>query len=108
MNNFDDIIQKLIVFRDERNWKQFHTPENLAKSISIEAGELLECFQWNSKDNNLNNITQELADVLIYCFYLANYYNLDIEEIINKKIEINNTKYPINKSKNNCLKYNKF
>lgn len=108
MNNFDDIIQKLIVFRDERNWKQFHTPENLAKSISIEAGELLECFQWNSKDNNLNNITQELADVLIYCFYLANYYNLDIEEIINKKIEINNTKYPINKSKNNCLKYNNF
>ncbi len=108
MNNFDDIIQKLIAFRDERNWKQFHTPENLAKSISIEAGELLECFQWNSKDNNLNNITQELADVLIYCFYLADYYNLDIEEIINKKIEINNTKYPINKSKNNCLKYNKF
>lgn len=108
MNNFDDIIQKLIVFRDERNWKQFHTPENLAKSISIEAGELLECFQWNSKDNNLNNITQELADVLIYCFYLANYYNLDIEEIINEKIKINNTKYPINKSKNNCLKYNKF
>lgn len=107
MINYNNIIQKLIAFRDERDWKQFHTPENLAKSIAIESGELLECFQWNTNENNLNSIKEELADVLIYCFYLANYYHLDIEKIINEKIEFNNLKYPVDKSKSNCLKYNK-
>ena len=89
MNTFDNIIEELIKFRDERNWKQFHTPENLAKSIVIEAGELLECFQWNPTNAKLKDVEEELADILIYSFYLANYYNLDIKEIINKKIKIN-------------------
>lgn len=94
MNTFDNIIEELIKFRDERNWKQFHTPENLAKSIVIEAGELLECFQWNSTNAKLKDVEEELADVLIYSFYLANYYNLDIKEIINKKIKINESNIP--------------
>ncbi|MCC8159458.1 MAG: nucleotide pyrophosphohydrolase [Phascolarctobacterium sp.] len=104
----DDIIKKLLIFRDERNWQQFHTPENLAKSISIEAGELLECYQWSSKNSNNNKIKEELADVLIYCLYLAEYYRFDIKTIISEKILENAKKYPIPQSKNNSKKYTDF
>lgn len=101
-----DIINKIIKFRDDRNWKQFHTPENLAKSISIEAAELLECFQW---DDNFNKkeATEELADILIYCIYLADELNVNIDDIINDKIDLNNEKYPIDKFKGTSKKYSK-
>lgn len=104
----DETIKKLLSFREERNWQQFHTPENLAKSISIEAGELLECFQWSSDNIDSKKIEEELADVIIYCLYLAEHYNLDVKEIISNKIAKNAEKYTIAKSKNNAKKYTEF
>ena len=77
----DEVIKKIIEFRDERNWGQFHTPENLIKSINIEAGELLECVQWTN-DLNINNVKDELADVMNYCLLLCDKLNLNPEEII--------------------------
>lgn len=91
-------INKIIKFRDDRDWKKFHTPENLAKSISIESAELLECFQWN-KNFNKKEVNEELADILIYCIYLADALEINIEDIINDKIELNSKKYPLDKSK---------
>lgn len=99
-------INKIIKFRDDRDWKKFHTPENLAKSISIESAELLECFQWN-KNFNKKEVNEELADILIYCIYLADALEINIEDIINDKIELNSKKYPIDKSKGSSKKYNK-
>ena len=106
--SMNKIIQNLIAFREERNWKQFHTPENLAKSISIEAGELLECYQWSYENIDRNKVKEELADVMIYCIYLAEYYKFDIQEIISEKITKNEEKYTISDSKNNCKKYTDF
>ncbi|WP_406533617.1 nucleotide pyrophosphohydrolase [Methanobrevibacter sp.] len=103
----DEIFDKLIRFQVERDWKKFHTPENLAKSISIEAAELLEHFQWG-KDYNLEDVSEELADVLIYCIYMANSLDLDIKEIILDKMEKNAIKYPVDKSKGNATKYTEF
>ena len=88
------------------NWKQFHTPENLAKSISIEAGELLEHFQWDNT-YKLEEVADELADVFNYCILMADSLNLDIKEITLNKIRKNELKYPISKSKNNSTKYTK-
>lgn len=99
-------INKIIKFRDDRDWKKFHTPENLAKSISIESAELLECFQWN-KNFNKKEVNEELADILIYCIYLADALEINIEDIINDKIELNSKKYPLDKSKGSSKKYNK-
>lgn len=101
-----EFINKIINFRNKRNWKQFHSPENLAKSISIEAGELLESFQWDSV-YDINEVKDELADVLIYCILMADSLDLDIEEIINNKIKKNEKKYPVEKSKGNSKKYDK-
>lgn len=100
----DELIKKIINFRDERDWKQFHTPENLAKSISIEAGELLENFQWDN-DYDKEAVLDELADILIYCILLSDTLNADIKEIINNKIEKNERKYPVEKSKGSSKKY---
>ena len=98
-------VQKEIEkFNKERDWDQFHSPENLAKSIAIEAGELLECFQWDN-DYNKEEVCDELADVFNYCFQLANKLNIDPEAIILAKIEKNRQKYPINKSKGTSKKY---
>ncbi len=99
-------INKIIKFRDDRDWKKFHTPENLAKSISIESAELLECFQWN-KNFNKKEVNEELADILIYCIYLVDALEINIEDIINDKIELNSKKYPLDKSKGSSKKYNK-
>ncbi|MCK5811718.1 MAG: nucleotide pyrophosphohydrolase [Clostridiales bacterium] len=101
-----EYFKKIIEFRNKRNWKQFHTPENLSKSISIEAGELLENFQWNGS-YDVGKVKDELADVLIYCILMAESLDLDIEEIINNKIEKNEKKYPVEKSKGNSKKYDK-
>lgn len=99
-------------FRDARNWRQFHNEKDLALSISIEAAELLELFQWKSAhevtENNKDRIAEELADILIYSFMMADNLKFDIEEIIAKKIEQNDKKYPVEKSRNNKKKYNEF
>ena len=100
----NEIKEKLIEFQIERDWKKFHTPENLAKSISIEAAELLEHFQWGNV-YNVDEIAEELADVLIYCMYMADSLDLDIREIISNKMEKNAIKYPVEKSKGNAKKY---
>ena len=99
-----EIYEKLIEFQVERDWKKFHTPENLAKSISIEAAELLEHFQWQ-KEYDITEVGEELADVLIYCIYMADSLDLDIKEIILDKMEKNTVKYPVDKSRGNAKKY---
>ena len=103
----EDLINKLLKFQEDRDWKKFHTPENLAKSISIEAAELLEHFQWQ-KEYDENEVAEELADVLIYCIYMADAMDFDIEEIISDKMEKNAIKYPVDKSKGNAKKYTEF
>ena len=98
-------IERIRKFRNDRDWSQFHTPENLSKAISIEAGELLEHFLW---DNNYNKkeVCDELADVMIYCIHMADSLDVDIEEIINSKMDENEKKYPIEKCKGSSKKYN--
>lgn len=103
----EKVYDELIKFQKERDWKRFHTPENLAKSISIEAAELLEHFQWG-KDYKIDEVAEELADVLIYCMYMADALDLDIKEIILNKMEKNAIKYPVDKSKGNAKKYTEF
>lgn len=102
----DEIKDKIINFNKERDWNQFHTPENLSKSIAIEAGELLECFQWNS-NYDLNEVCDELADVINYCILLSDKLDVDLKDIVLKKIEKNKIKYPVSKSKGKSTKYNK-
>lgn len=102
-----EIYDELKKFQSERDWKKFHTPENLAKSISIEAAELLEHFQWG-KEINEKGVAEELADVLIYCIYMADAMDFDIREIIFDKMKKNAVKYPVEKSKGNSLKYTEF
>jgi NTP pyrophosphatase (non-canonical NTP hydrolase) len=101
-----DILEALRQFVAERNWKQFHTPENLAKSISIESAELLELFQW-AEHSDIQNIKDELADVLTYCILLADNYGLDVEEIVLEKLEKTKAKYPIDKSYGSSEKYDR-
>ena len=91
----EDLIKKIRAFRDARGWEPYHTPENLAKSIVIEAAELLENFQWSQEAASLENVKEELADVFIYCLMMIDYYNLDLKTIILEKIEKNNVKYPM-------------
>lgn len=97
-------IQEIRKFNKEREWEVFHAPENLAKSISIEAGELLECFQWNN-DYNKQNVCEELADVINYCILMADALDVDLEEIVLSKLEKNKEKYPVDKAKGNSKKY---
>lgn len=103
----DELKSELIKFQKERDWKKFHTPENLAKSISIEAAELLEHFQWG-KEYNIDEVSEELADILIYCMYMADSLDLDIKEIIYDKMKKNAIKYPVDKAKGNSKKYTEF
>lgn len=109
MNELEQLREKILQFRDERNWQQFHNPKDLALSLSLEASELLELFQWKSSEEavekNLDKMKDELADVLIYAILFANELNLDVEEIIAKKIKKNNEKYPVKLSKNSKQKY---
>jgi NTP pyrophosphatase (non-canonical NTP hydrolase) len=107
MNEFDNVINLIIQFRDERDWKQFHNAKDLALAISIEAAELNELFLWKNAENvDVKKLKEELADILNYSFLLAHKYNLDIAEIIKEKIEINAAKYPIEKAKGSSKKYN--
>ncbi len=103
LKELKDIIDK---FAEERDWEKYHTPSNLAKSISIEAAELLECFQWGD-ESNVDNVKEELADVLNYCIRLASVLDLDIKQIVLDKIEKNALKYPSTKCFGKSDKYNK-
>ncbi len=101
-----EIINALRKFNKERDWQQFHTEENLAKSISIEAGELLECFQWNS-DFQRDEVVDELADVMTYCLMLSDKLGVDPMKIILDKLEKTKKKYPVEKAKGVSIKYTK-
>lgn len=98
-------LERIKKFRDDREWKQFHTPSNLAKAISIESGELLEEFLWDNDNFNLQNVKEELADVMIYCIHMANALDVNIEDIINMKMDKNEMKYPVEKAKGKSTKY---
>ena len=102
-------IDKINKFRDDRDWRKFHNEKDLAISISIEASELLELFQWKQPEEvtakSLERIKEELADVLIYSMMLADNLQLDIEQIIEEKLEKNKAKYPVKLSKGNNKKY---
>ena len=101
----NETIKRIRRFSEERDWDQFHSPANLAKSISIEANELLECFQWSDNDYDLNHVKEELADVLVYCQNMLDKLELDPDEIINKKMDQNEAKYPVDKAKGSSKKY---
>ena len=98
-------IDRIRRFTEDRDWDQFHTPANLAKSISIEANELLECFQWSDTDYDIQHVKEELADVLVYCRNMLDKLGLDEDEIVNMKMDQNETKYPVAKAKGNSHKY---
>ena len=100
-----ETLERIKKFRDDRDWKQFHTPSNLAKAISIESGELLEEFLWDNDNFNLQNVKEELADVMIYCIHMANTLDVNIEDIINMKMDKNEMKYPVEKAKGKSSKY---
>ncbi|SNU08152.1 NTP pyrophosphatase, house-cleaning of non-canonical NTPs [Lachnospiraceae bacterium] len=100
-----ETIERIRKFTDDRDWNQFHTPANLAKSISIEANELLECFQWDDKNFNKEHVKEELADVLVYCRNMLDTLELDEDEIVNSKMDKNEAKYPVEKARDNSLKY---
>ena len=101
-----DLLKRLTKFRDDRDWAQFHSGENLAKSICIEASELLEVFQWSDKEKSIDKIKEELADVMNYCILMADACNLDLDKIITDKIKLNELKYPVDKAKGTSAKYN--
>ena len=100
-------IDRIRKFTEDRDWDQFHSPANLAKSISIEANELLECFQWSDTDYNIARVREELADVLVYCRNMLDKLELDEDEIVNEKMGQNEAKYPVEKAKGKSDKYNK-
>jgi NTP pyrophosphatase (non-canonical NTP hydrolase) len=104
-----ETINQVLKFRDDRNWSQFHNPKDLAISISLEASELLEVFQWSGTDvvceAKIDKVKEELADVLNYCVLMADACGLDMDEIIQEKIRRNNEKYPVEKAKGSAKKY---
>ncbi|MDG5493176.1 nucleotide pyrophosphohydrolase [Psychroserpens sp. SPM9] len=107
MSEISNLIKELIEFRNLRDWKQFHNSKDLALAINIEAGELLELFLWKENEDFVKEkLEEELADVLSFCLLLAEKHDLDVSKIIQKKIRLNNKKYPIEKAKGNSKKYN--
>ena len=104
-----ETIKEVLKFRDDRNWKQFHNPKDLAISISLEAAELLEVFQWSAGDvtceNKMDKIKEELADVLNYCILMADACGLNMDEIVSEKVKRNNEKYPVEKAFGSKEKY---
>ena len=102
-------VDMILKFRDDRDWKQFHNPKDLAISLSLEAAELLEVFQWSGTDvvcaDKKDKIAEELADVLVYCTLMADACGLDMDEIVQRKMEVNNKKYPVEKAKGKSDKY---
>ncbi|WP_022867973.1 nucleotide pyrophosphohydrolase [Schaalia vaccimaxillae] len=108
-NELDELIDQVNTFRDEREWRQFHTPKDLALSISVESAELLELFQWRSDqevvDTRMAGLREEIADVLIYTLMLTDDLGLDPAQIIREKLEINARKYPVDRAKGSSAKY---
>ena len=106
-----ETIDQILKFRDDRDWKQFHNPKDLAISISLEASELLEVFQWSgadvSNEGRQEKIKEELADVVNYCVLMADACGLDLDEIVQKKLQVNNAKYPADKARGKSDKYDK-
>ena len=100
-----DTIDRIRKFSEDRDWDQFHSPANIAKSIAIEACELLECFQWSDTDYDIAHVSEELADVLVYCRDLLDKLGLDEDEIVNRKMEQNEQKYPVEKARGSAAKY---
>lgn len=99
-------VQRILKFTEDRDWEQFHSPVNLAKSIAIEAAELLECFQWDDENYDREHVLEELADVMNYCLQMADRLDADPDEILNSKCTKNEQKYPVEKAKGNSRKYN--
>lgn len=102
-----ETIDRIRKFTEDRDWDQFHSPANLAKSIVIEAAELLECFQWSDEEYDLQHIKEELADVMVYCQNLMDKLGLDVDDIVNMKMAQNEAKYPVEKAKGKADKYDK-
>lgn len=100
-----ETLDRIRRFTIDRDWGQFHSPANLAKSISIEANELLECFQWSDDDYDIEHVKEELADVIVYCTDMVDKLGFDIDEIINSKMDKNEAKYPVSKAKGSSKKY---
>ncbi|MCI5745147.1 MAG: nucleotide pyrophosphohydrolase [Erysipelotrichaceae bacterium] len=107
MDKLELLMKRIDKFNKDRDWDQFHSPCNLSKSICIEAGELLECFQWDSNKFNMDDVKEEIADVMNYCLQMCNVLMLDPIEIINKKMDVNEKKYPVEKAKGVSIKYDK-
>ena len=105
----DETIRRVVRFRDDRDWRQFHTPKDLALSMTLEAAELLEVFQWSGTDlecrDKTDRIREELADVLSYCILMADVCGLDLDEIMNAKVDKNEAKYPVEKARGRAEKY---
>ena len=102
-----ETIERIRRFTSDCDWDRFHSPANLAKSISIEANELLECFQWSDTEYDINHVREELADVIVYCRDMLDRLGLDEDEIVNSKMDQNEAKYPIEKAKGRADKYTK-
>ena len=100
-----ETIDRIRKFTENRDWDQFHSPSNLAKSIVIEAAELLECFQWDDENFDEQHVKEELADVMVYCQNLVDKLGFDVDEIINMKMAQNEEKYPVEKAKGKADKY---
>ena len=114
VNNIQDLIEKIVEFRDARDWKQFHNPKDLALSLVLEAAEVLEHFQWKSKEEiekyiveNKKDIGEELADVFYWVLLMSKDLNIDITRALENKLKKNEEKYPIEKAKGKHTKYNK-
>ena len=105
--SLEQVKQRIDKFNKDRDWEQFHTPSNLAKSISIEANELLECFQWSDSNYDIESVKEELADVMNYCIQMSIVLGVDIIDIINSKMDKTEKKYPVEKAKGVATKYNK-
>ena len=107
MDSLKELAEKIEEFNTARDWDKFHSPANLAKSISIEANELLECFQWDEENYDMEDVKSELADVINYCIQMANKLDVDIRDIVLAKMEETAKKYPVAKAKGVATKYTK-
>ena len=114
MDSIQRLTQKIVEFRDNRDWKQFHNPKDLALSLVLEASEVLEHFQWKNGEDigkhvekNKEDISEELADVLYWILLISHDLGIDIDKSLERKLEINDKKYPVEKSKGKSTKYNK-
>lgn len=101
----DETYERILRFSKDREWDRFHTPANLAKAVSVEAGELLECFLWDEAHFDTADVREELADVLVCCVNLLDRLGLDADEILREKMDRNEAKYPVEKAKGNARKY---